>query len=268
MSLPSSVREERGPADAGGRVIVVTGSAGGIGRALAEAAAAEGYRVVVHSRRRERLDAVVEALAGARRSFAVAVGDLREEGAAEGLVESALDAFGRVDVLVNNAAGLFFADAEAISAKGWRAVVDSCLTTAFLCSRAVHGVLARQGGGAIWNVTSVASFRPHPGGAHYAAAKAALNNLTETLAVEWAAEGIQVNALAFGPVRTENSRFADEGHRRAIEKELPCGAVPSAAEVAEIALGLIAVRSRYFTGAVVRVDGGFRGVMADPREQG
>lgn len=268
MSPPPAAASRPHPVDGEGQVLVVTGSAGGIGRALAEAAAARGYGVVVHSRRRERLDPLVEALRGEGRRFALAVGDLREEEAATSLVETALEAFGRVDVLVNNAAGLFFADAEAISAKGWRAVVDSCLTTAFLCSRAVHGVLKRQGGGAIWNVSSVAAFRPHPGGAHYAAAKAALNNLTETLAVEWGPDGVQVNALALGPVRTESSRFADERHRRAIEKALPCGAVPSAAEVAEIMLGLIALRSPYFTGAVVRLDGGFRGVMADPREQG
>lgn len=245
-------------------VIVITGSATGIGRELALQAAQHGSTVIVNSRKRQRLTSLMEDLDQINARYLALEADLTTEEGAETLIQSTVDAFGRVDILVNNAAGLFFSPAETISLNGWRAVMDSCLTTAFLSSKAVYPYLKRQNGGAIWNISSIAAYRPHPGAAHYAAAKAGMNSLTETLAVEWGQVGIQVNGIAFGAIWTENSRFANEVHRHAVERELPGHRIATAMEAAAIALSLINTRSSYLTGETIRVDGGFRGILNNP----
>lgn len=246
------------------KVMVITGSASGIGRELALLAARSGNTVVVNSRRRQRLDSVVAELEQTGAGYLAIEADLRDPEQVDHMMTSAAGAFGRVDILVNNAAGLFFSRTENVSVNGWRAVLDTCLTTAFLCSKAVFPYLRKNGSGAIWNVSSVAAYRPHPGAAHYAAAKAGINSLTETLATEWGPVGIQVNGIAFGPVWTKNSRFEDDGNRRSVEAQIPGGRIATASEAAAIALGLIRVTSPYFTGETVRVDGGFRGVLENP----
>lgn len=245
-------------------VAVVTGSASGVGLALARGALARGMRVAVTSRSQERVARAVDAL-GARPDRVVdVVGDLRDPEHVERLVRSVDERFGRIDLWVNNAAGQFFAPAEDISPNGWRAVVETNLTAPFLCCRAVFPVMQRQGGGSIVNISSVAAYRPHPGAAHYAASKAGLNSLTETLAVEWARYGIRVNGVALGPVLTEASRFSDPVLRAAAEAEQPTGRIPTAEEVAEVVLALAAIESPSFTGETVRVDGGFRSVLPSP----
>lgn len=246
------------------RVAVITGSAAGVGLALARAALARGTRVVLTGRSEERMAAARQQLdAGPDRLIDV-VGDLRDPEQVELLVRTVDDHFGRIDLWVNNAAGQFFAHAEDISPNGWRAIVETNLTAPFLCCRAVFPVMRRQGGGTILNMSSVAAYRPHPGAAHYAAAKAGLNSLTETLAVEWAPHGIRVNGIALGPVLTEASRFNDSVQRAAAEQDQPTGRIPTAGEVAEVVLAIAAIESPTFTGETVRVDGGFRSVLRNP----
>ncbi len=245
-------------------VAVITGSASGIGLALATAALHRGMRVVVTSRSAERLARARERLAFAEDRVLGVVVDLREEAQVVRLVQTAEQRWGWIDLWVNNAAGLFFARAEDISANGWRAIVETNLTAPFLCCRAVFTMMRRQGGGSILNISSVAANRPHPGAAHYAASKAALNSLTETLAVELAPHGIRVNAVALGPVLTEASRFNDPALRAAAEAQQPTGRIPTSEEAAEIILALAAIDSASFTGEIVRVDGGFRSVLPSP----
>lgn len=246
------------------KVMVITGSASGIGREFALLAARRGNKVLVNSRKRERLDSVVTELEQIGSAYLAVEADLRNPEQVDHMMASAAETFGRIDILINNAAGLFFSHTENMSANGWRTVLDTCLTTAFLCSKSAFPYLKDNGGGAIWNISSVAAYRPHPGAAHYAAAKAGMNSLTETLAMEWGSLGIQVNGIAFGPVWTKNSRFDDDNNRRAVEAQIPGGRIATATEAAAIALGLIQVSSPYFTGETVRVDGGFRGVLENP----
>jgi peroxisomal 2,4-dienoyl-CoA reductase len=250
-----------------GQVVVVTGSASGIGLATAQAAVRRGMRAVLTSRSAERVARAVERLDAPADAVLDVVADLRDETQVDRLLQTVDARWGRVDLWVNNAAGLFFSPAEGISPNGWRAVVDATLNAPFLCCRAVLPLMRRQGGGCILNVSSVAASRPHPGAAHYAAAKAGLDSLTETLAVEWAPYGIRVNGVALGPVLTEASRFADPEQRAAMERRLPTGRIPTAQEAAEVLLAVAAIAHPSFTGETVRFDGGFRSVLPSPLER-
>lgn len=239
-------------------VVLVTGSAQGIGRAIAVSAARQGARVVVNSRRQANLDEVTDEITAAGGQVVGVAADLRDADQVAALMERVADAYGRIDLLINNAAGLFFAPAEDISPNGWRTVIDTNLTTAFLCSRAAFPYFVKQGGGRILNVSSVAADRPHPGGAHYAASKAAMNSLTQTLAVEWAPRNIQVNGVAPGAVLTTGSRFSDPGERAKAEAELPGGHIATPEEIAEVVLSVATTATGYLNGETVRVDGAHR----------
>lgn len=185
-----------------GTASIVTGGGAGIGRACAELLARAGSRVCVVDRDAEAAAATVqriEALGGAAMSFA---GDAREASTATEAVRAARERFGRVDVLVNNVGGMFFSPAEELSANGWSAVLRLNLDTTFFFSQAVAPALRERGKGAIVNIASVAGIYGSPRAAHYGAAKAAIINLTKTLALEWA-PAIRVNAVAPDLIRTE-----------------------------------------------------------------
>jgi len=248
----------------GHKVVVITGSTGGIGLAVAREAMARGKDVVLNGRTSDKLDAVVAELSGGPGRVVGSAGDLRVPERVDALVATAIDRFGRVDLWINNAAAVFFAPAERISPNGFATIMQTNVDAAFHCCRAVLPVMREQGEGAVLNISSIAAYVPHPGAAHYAASKAALNSLTQTLAVEWAPYGIQVNGIALGPVLTAASRFSDAAQRSAMEARIPAGRVPEASEVATIVLDLAAITSTYFTGETVRVDGGFRSVMGSP----
>jgi NAD(P)-dependent dehydrogenase (short-subunit alcohol dehydrogenase family) len=245
-------------------VAVITGSASGIGLALARTALERGMRVAITSRSEEKLAHAREQLSFAGDRLVDVAADLRDATQVERLVGAVEGRFGRIDLWINNAAGLFFAHAQDITPNGWRAIVDATLNAPFLCCRAVFPVMRRQEGGCILNISSVAAYRPHPGAAHYAAAKAGLNSLTETLGAEWAPYGIRVLGAALGPVLTDASRFHDPVLRAAAEREQPTGRIPTAAEVAGVIMALAEITSPSFTGETVRVDGGFRSVLSNP----
>lgn len=245
-------------------VVLVTGSAQGIGRSIAIAAAAQGAKVVVNSRSQANLADVIDEISSNGGQVMGIEADLRDADDVNALIEQVVDAWGRVDVLINNAAGLFFSDAEAITPNGWRAVIDTNLTTAFLCSRAVFPLFINQGGGRIVNISSVAADHPHPGGSHYAAAKAGLNSLTQTLAAEWAIYNIQVNGVAPGAVRTDSSRFVNDAERAKVEAEIPGGRIAEPNEIAEVVLSMAGMATAYLNGETVRVDGGHRGPLQQP----
>ena len=247
-----------------GPVMVVTGSASGIGLELGRRALGRGMRVVINGRSAEKLQAAQQELAAGPEQVLAVAADLRDPDRVAELVERSVAQFGRIDWWVNNAAGLFFAHAETISPNGWRAIVDTNLNAVFYCCRAVFPVMQRQGGGAILNISSTAAYGPHPGGAHYAASKAALNSLTQTLAVEWAPHGIRVNGVALGPILTDASRFRDPLIRAEMERQQPTGRIASADEAARVILAVAEIDSFYLTGETVRVDGGFRSVMQNP----
>ena len=192
-----------------GQVALITGGGTGIGFGIAELLSGLGAHVVLASRKREHLDAAAEKLRAAGGRASVAAVDVRDAEQVRAMVAEVRDAHGRIDVLVNNAAGNFYAPSETMSANAWRSVIEIDLFGTFFCSQAVAPVMrAQENGGRIVNISMTLHYRGWPQMAHATAAKAGVDALTRTLAVEWAPHRIRVNAIAPGPVPTEGVRRA------------------------------------------------------------
>ena len=192
----------------GGQVGIVTGGATGIGFGIAELLAELGMHVVLASRKPDRLQAAVERIAAAGGSASAVPLDVREPERVQAAVGLVRAERGRIDLLVNNAAGNFYAPSETLSANAWRSVVEIDLYGTFFCSQAVAPVMREAGGGRIVNISMTLHYRGWPQMAHATAAKAGVDALTRTLALEWAPHGIRVNAVAPGPIPTEGVRQA------------------------------------------------------------
>ena len=192
-----------------GKVAIVTGGGSGMGRAMALEFARLGASVVVAGRRPEPLAESVALITAAGGHATAQPTDVRDPEQVDALVGAAVDAYGRVDVLVNDAAGNFVVKAEDLSPNGWRAVTSIVLDGGFLCARAAGRQMIEQGeGGAILSVIASYAWTGGPGTVHSAAAKAGLVAMTRTLAVEWAPHGIRVNTICPGPTATEGAGAA------------------------------------------------------------
>ena len=241
-----------------GRVALVTGGGTGIGRAVSLTLAAHGADVVLASRDRDHLDPAAEEIRELGRRALVSETDVRDRDTVDRTVERAVDELGRLDVVVNNAAGNFLSPAADLSEGGWRAVVDIVLTGTFNVSQAAHPALRDAGGGSIVNVTTTYTDTGAPWMAHSGAAKAAVLNLTRTLAVEWGPDGIRVNAVAPGLVRdTEGARRLVEslGLLEAFEDAVPMGRLTRTEDVALAVLFLCSPAAAHVSGTEIVVDG-------------
>ena len=241
-----------------GRTALVTGASRGIGRQAALTMAAAGATVVLAARSAEDLEEVAAAArdAGAPDAL-VAVTDVLDEAAVQATVAGAVEATGRLDVLVNVAGGQgFTAPVADTRTDGWDKVISLNLRSVFLGCRAAIAHLPR--GGSIVNVASIAGFTATPGLTAYGTAKAGVIALTRTLAVEAAPLGVRVNCLAPGWVRTELTRrmWSDPDTSRALVAQVPLGRWCEVEELAGPLLLLASDAGSYITGATLVVDGG------------
>jgi len=241
-----------------GRTALVTGASRGIGRQAALTLAAAGAAVVLAARSKEDL---AEVAAAARRAGApdavVAVADVLDEEAVEAAVAAAVEATGRLDVVVNVAGGQgFTAYVADTRTEGWDKVLGLNLRSVFVGCKAAMAHLPP--GGSIVNVASIAGFTASPGLAAYGAAKAGVIALTRTLAVEAAPHGVRVNCLAPGWVRTELTRrmWSDPETSRALVAQIPMGRWADVEELAGPLLLLASDAGSYITGTTLVVDGG------------
>lgn len=186
-----------------GRVVVVTGASSGIGAACALAFVSKGAKVVLAARRAQRLERLVERLGAAGGEALAVATDVTDEDAVANLFEQAMARFGRVDVLINNAGIADSTPAEDTPLDLWRKVIDTNLTSAFLCARAAIPIMKRQGHGRIINVGSISAKVPRANSPAYSASKWGLDGLTRALAIDCRADNIAVSAFHPGIVATE-----------------------------------------------------------------
>jgi NAD(P)-dependent dehydrogenase (short-subunit alcohol dehydrogenase family) len=243
-----------------GRAAVVTGGTRGIGRSLAERFLACGADVMVSGRNEIDESRLPEAAdgAGSRHRAVGWSGDLRDAAQATSLVETALERFGRVDVLVNNAGGSPQVDTADASPRFSSSVVALNLLAALYCATAANAVMqAQESGGAIVNVSSVSALRPSPGTAAYGAAKAGLVSLTQSLAVEWAPR-VRVNVLSAGMVATETAadHYGGPNGIAEVSRTVPLGRLARPDEIAACCLFLASPLASYVTGANLVAHGG------------
>ena len=248
--------------DLSGRVALVTGAGRGFGRTIARRLAAAGARVVVHYRgSREGAAAVVAEIRAAGGDARTVAGDLTEGGEAARVVEETTEAFGRLDVLVNNAGSYPLAGLLEVSAVQWDEVLAANLKSAVFCTQAAARTMAAAEGGAIVNVSSISAFRPSPDLVHYSVAKAGLEMLTRSAAVELGPKGIRVNAVAPGLIWREGIEAAWPEGVTAYRAKAPLGRIGQPEDVADACLFLASPAARWITGVTLVVDGG---VLAAP----
>ena len=243
-----------------GKVVIVTGAAQGIGRAIAERFAAEGARVVVNDVNQPGVEAAVQGIAAEGGTAIALVADVADKGQVDKLFDTTLEQFGPVDVLVNNASivkpMLHFLEADEA---WWRRIIDVNLTGTFLCSHRAAHIMAQQGSGVIINMSSGGATRAHRGFTSYDAAKGGIEALTRAMALDLAPYGIRVNALVPGIIDTS---AMDDTRRQMNGVNIPLGRVGEAEELAGPAVFLATEDARYITGHCLRVDGG---VLAQQR---
>jgi NAD(P)-dependent dehydrogenase (short-subunit alcohol dehydrogenase family) len=243
-----------------GQVAVVTGGAKGIGRGITEALLTAGADVVVCGRSPvddADLPVGTDGAGTVRRAVHV-VADLRDADQAAGVVTTAADRFGRLDVLVNNAGGSPSVEAATASPRFSASIVALNLLAPLHCAQAANAVMQDQpAGGSIVNVGSVSGLRPSPGTAAYGAAKAGLISLTQTLAVEWAPR-VRVNCVSAGLVATDaaDDHYGGPGGMAAVAATVPLGRFGTPGDVAGVVLFLASPAAAYVSGANVVVHGG------------
>jgi NAD(P)-dependent dehydrogenase (short-subunit alcohol dehydrogenase family) len=242
------------------KVAVVTGASKGIGKGIALRYAQEGAKVVVTSRSTDLLAAVVEEIkASGGEAMALTV-DVRSAQSVQGVVDETVKAYGRLDVMVNNAGISMVKASEDLSPEDWTRALETDLFGVFYGCQSAARQMMKQDGGSIINITSCYGIVAVPMRAAYCASKAGANHLTKVLAVEWAGKNIRVNAIAPGYVRTELVQdVIDRGFipLEAIKKRTPQGRIGEVEDLMGLAVYMAGDESSFMTGSVVSIDGGW-----------
>jgi 2-deoxy-D-gluconate 3-dehydrogenase len=246
--------------DLTGRVAIVTGGNGGIGLGMARGLAQAGAAVVVAARNATKSEAAVKELEALGAKAAALDVDVRREASCRALVQGTLDRFGRLDILVNNAGTNIRKQPQEYSLEEWQTVLETNLTSAFLCCQAAYPAMVRAGGGKIINIGSMMSIFGASFTAPYAASKGGMVQLTRALATAWAKDNIQVNAVLPGWIDTDLTRKAREQvaglHERVLART-PAGRWGTPDDHAGIAVFLASPASDFVTGTAIPVDGGY-----------
>jgi 2-deoxy-D-gluconate 3-dehydrogenase len=246
--------------DLTGRVAVITGGNGGIGLGMARGLARAGANIAVVARNEEKSARAVQSLQDMDVQAQAFQVDVTDVNAVSNMVDAVTKAFGGIHVLINNAGINIRKRPEDLKPDEWQQVLNTNLTSAYLCSRACYPVFKRAGGGKILNNGSMLSIFGTPWGPAYAASKGGLVQLTKSLATAWAADNIQVNCFLPGWIDTELTRDArrevDDLHERVLART-PAGRWGDVEDFEGLAIFLASAASNFITGAVIPVDGGF-----------
>ena len=240
-----------------GKVAIVTGGNGGIGLGMARGLAGAGARVVVAGRNREKSAAARDELGAGALAIDV---DVTQEDSVVSLIRRTVEQCGRVDILVNNAGINIRKPPETLSLAEWREVIDTNLTSAYLCSHAAYPEMKKAGGGKIINIGSMMSIFGAGFAAAYAASKGGIVQFTKACASGWAKDNIQVNAVLPGWIDTALTRRAREqipGLHENVLKRTPAGRWGTSDDFNGIAVFLASSASNFITGATITVDGGY-----------
>jgi len=241
-----------------GKAAFITGGGSGINLRIAERLAEHGAGVALLGRTQEKLDRAAESIRAAGGKALAVAGDVRDYAALQGALARVREEFGEIDILVCGAAGNFPAAAVGMSANGFKAVVDIDLLGTFNTCRAAYEYL-RKPGASVVSISATHAFTPIPMQSHVCAAKAGVDMLSKTLAMEWAEAGVRVNVIAPGPVdETEGMRrlAPTPEIREKVRAGVPLRRFASKDEIADLALFLCSEAASYITGAVYVCDGG------------
>jgi 2-dehydro-3-deoxy-D-gluconate 5-dehydrogenase len=246
--------------DLSDRVAVVTGGNGGIGLGMAKGMAAAGATIVVAGRDAAKNKAAVEQLMSSGAKAGAIPVDVLQEESCRNLIAETMKVHGRLDILVNNAGMSIRKQPEQYTLAEWHTVIDSNLTSAFLCSHAAYPAMKQGGGGKIINIGSMMSIFGAPFATAYAASKGGMVQMTKSMATAWAKDRIQVNAILPGWIDTALTRRAREqvaGLHESVLKRTPAARWGAPDDFAGIAVFLAAPASDFVTGATIAVDGGY-----------
>jgi len=243
-----------------GKNSLVTGSSRGLGAGIAVALAQAGANVALHGSREVPRE-VVDRVAGTGARHTTLAADLRNPELCSGLVEQTVATLGSIDILVNNAGMIRRAPAVDFTIADWDEVIATNLTSAFRLCQSAGRYMLQQGSGKIINIASLLSFQGGVTVPSYAAAKGGIAQLTKALANEWAARGVQVNAIAPGYMETDNTEALRKNPTRSrqILERIPAGRWGSPQDIAGTAVFLASPASDYINGHILAVDGGWLG---------
>jgi NAD(P)-dependent dehydrogenase (short-subunit alcohol dehydrogenase family) len=242
-----------------GKVAIITGGATGLGKAMAKEFARLGANIVIASRNLENLEKAASEISRFNTKVVFVQTDVRYPQQVENMVTKAVNEFGKINILVNNAAGNFRIPSLEMSVNAWNTVVNIVLHGTWYCSQAVAKQMVNQGtGGAILNIGSTHVWSGNPGTAHSTAAKAGVLALTKTLSVEWAPHCIRVNLIAPGPIEGTGATeqlWSTPEQAEAVLKRIPLGRIGTPQEVANLASYIVSDYADYVSGASFVLDG-------------